>query len=83
MKMKQEDNKELKTHKEIFSRLRKKYVEYPQLWSLLNEVEKEEQAEAVKWVKGFYRKCPPNSREFACSIEWIKHFFNLTEGDLK
>ena len=35
---------------------------------------KELKAEAVKWVK---------QNDFWVDKDWIKHFFNLTDGDLK
>ena len=53
--------------------------------------EKELKEEAIKWIKELkrvdrhfskidikYRKCCRNS-----TMNWIKHFFNITEDDLK
>jgi len=37
--------------------------------------------EAIKWVKEFET---PNDKNYYGTVEeWIKHFFNLTEEDLK
>ena len=38
-------------------------------------------AEAIKWVKEF--ETPNNKNYFGTVEDWIKHFFNLTKGDLK
>ena len=42
-------------------------------------------AEAVKWVKDIEKHEFPNLKEDWAmgSKQWIKHFFNLTEEDLK
>lgn len=40
--------------------------------------------ESVKWIK-YYQKIKYNEPEYAkrrIQIQWIKHFFNLTEEDL-
>lgn len=40
--------------------------------------------EAIKWVKGLYELPYSNQfQEVECIEEWIKHFFNITEEDLK
>lgn len=43
---------------------------------------KELKAEAVKWVKDIEKK-NPNPYGDSSMVYWIKHFFNLTEEDLK
>ena len=66
-------NKELKTLKDLdfndwISMPADKFNEFIQ-----NKIK----FEAVKWVK--YKETIPDS----AVIEWIKHFFNLTEEDLR
>ena len=39
-------------------------------------------AEAMKWIKEISKK-NPNPYGDTDSVRWIKHFFNLTEEDLK
>lgn len=70
---------ELKTLKEIIPR----HVQPNNLGDLINE--KYIKAEAIKWVKECERQ---NKEEFGglramTDSNWIKHFFNLTEEDLK
>ena len=43
--------------------------------------QKEIKAEAIKWVKDFEGRMYDNELHY--SSEFIKHFFNLTEEDLK
>ena len=44
---------------------------------------KELKAEAVKWVKEIQKDKTKSNEERASQMVWIKHFFNLTEEDLK
>ncbi len=39
-------------------------------------------SEAVKYIK-YYRSLYPHNVQGASQVQWIKHFFNLTEEDLK
>ena len=40
-------------------------------------------AEAIKWVKDSEKKKKEGIRPLLRSIDWAKHFFNITEDDLK
>ena len=64
--------KELKTLKDIEGGMDEFY----------NIFYKNLKAEAVKWVKEISEK-NPNPYGDSDTIYWIKHFFNLTEEDLK
>jgi len=64
------------------------------VWDL-KELEKDEQghvhieelkAEGIKWVKfqkDIQMHNPRYFNEYRLNIQWIKHFFNITEEDLK
>ena len=76
---------ELKTLKDI----EKMGANALKLNAVFVEVE-ELKAEAVKWVKEIRNQKKPKNMEFRewrssnyGAEEFIKHFFNLTEGDLK
>ena len=83
--MKTEKEEELKTLKDFEDK------EFTKWGCDSIDVFKEElKAEAVKWVKSMSNNClmmhnfwKYNSEEVEGSIKWIKHFFNLTEEDLK
>ncbi len=79
---------ELKTLKDLESNLDLKCKFEGIEENHIREIIKQLKAEAVMWVKSIltndenYRD--NNLREFAYgTIEWIKHFFNLTEADLE
>ncbi len=87
--------KSLKTLKDL--NLRQKFDS--QEWNLIRmkffQIEEDLRAEAVKWIKEL--KQNPNAHneiftewhegdtkpEGRITINWIKHFFNITEEDLK
>lgn len=70
-------NKELKTLNDLKGLLI--YKDDPTNW-----ISKEElKAEAVKWVKSFKVAGKGGNWKTDNLRKWIKHFFNLTEDDLK
>ena len=46
-------------------------------------IEDKLKAEAVKWVKDIQKDKEKSSEEKASQMVWIKHFFNLTEEEIK
>ena len=54
---------------------------------LTNSIDKEDlRAEAIKWIKELYNhisQYPADVLETEGKIDWIKHFFNITDEELK
>ena len=77
-------NDKLKTLKDINGTYgRTKFGKEKKVWVDFEELK----AEAIKWVKDIRNSVPSTSKkkeDIRCFSEsFIKHFFNITEGDLK